>query len=107
MKKGLLYRLGACLVILSLCLYCYQSKQNSLTHLKINLPQLELEIKELKKEICELQYEIDRAMNPAKLIELTHRPEFSYLKHPLMKEILTIPEGLVLQKETDSLGSLF
>ncbi len=98
--KNLLYRLGMCLSVLSFCVYSYQNKQNSLTHLKICLPQLETEIKEIRKEICQLQYDLDREMNPTKLIELTHRPEFSHLKHPLMREILTIPEGLAVQAGT-------
>ena len=92
--RGLLLKLGFCLGVLSLCLYSYLNCQNGVTHLKIRLPQLEKEIKLVSEENCRLQYEIDRMENPAKLIELAHRPEFSNLKHPMMKEILTVQEGI-------------
>ncbi len=96
MPKGLLLKLGFCLGVLSLCLYSYLNKQNELTHLKIRLPQLEKEIKLVREENCRLQYEIDRVESPVRLIELAHHPEFSHLKHPLMKEILTVDEGIAL-----------
>jgi hypothetical protein len=99
MQKGLLLRLGFCLGVLSLCLYSYQSKQNELTHLKILLPQLEIEICAIREETQRLQFEIDRVESPTRLIELAHHPEFRHLKHPLMKEVLNVPEGIALQTE--------
>ena len=100
MPRGLLLKLGFCLGVLSFCLYSYLDKQNELTHLKILLPQLDKEIKLVREENCRLQYEIDRAESPMRLIELAHNPEFSHLKHPLMKEILTVQEGIALQSDT-------
>lgn len=104
MPRGLLLRLGFCLGVLSLCLYSYLNRQNELTHLKICLPQLEKQIKLVSDENCRLRYEIDRVENPTRLIELAHRPEFSNLKHPLMKEVLTMPEGIALKSDTDTSG---
>lgn len=98
MQRGVLLRLGFCLGVLSLCLYSYQNKQNELTHLKIRLPQLEKELKGISEDNRRLYYEIDRIENPTRLIELAHRPEFGHLKHPLMKEILTMPEGIALSE---------
>ncbi len=99
MQKGLLLRLGCCLGVLSFCLYSYQRKQNELTHLKIQLPQREREISAIYEEMQRLQFEIDRVESPTRLIELAHNPEFRHLKHPLMKEVLTVPEGIALQTE--------
>jgi hypothetical protein len=99
--KGLLLRLLFCLSVFSLCLYSYLNQQNAVTHLKIRLPQLEKEIKLIREENCRLQYEIDRAESPMRLIEMAHRPEFNNLKHPMMKEILTMPEGIALQSNSD------
>jgi hypothetical protein len=105
MSRGMLLRLGFCLAVLSLCLYSYLNRQNELTHLKIRLPQLEKEIKLIAEENCRLQYEIERMENPTRLIELAHRPEFGNLKHPLMKEVLTLPEGVALKSDQkDSSG---
>lgn len=91
--KGLLFRLGICLGVFGLCLYSYLETQNELTHLKIRLPEMEKEVKLIQEENRRLAYEIDQFENPARLIELAHRPEFSHLKHPLLKEILTVPEA--------------
>jgi hypothetical protein len=103
--KGFTLKLFFCLGVLSLCLYSYLNQQNRATDLKIRLPQLEKEIKLIREENCRLQYEIDRAENPMRLIELAHRPEFCNLKHPLMKEILHMHEGVALQSDSVSTGS--
>jgi len=91
---GLLFRLGVCLSAFGLCLYSYLDKQNQVTHLKIQLPEVEKELKLIQEGNKRLAYEIDQFENPAHLIELAHYPEYAHLKHPLLKEILTVPEAL-------------
>ena len=91
--KGLLLRLGICLTILALSLYSYLDLQNRQTQLKIQLPEVEKQIKLIQEENRRLAYEIDQFENPAHLIELAHHPEYAHLKHPLIKEILTVPEA--------------
>lgn len=91
--KGLLLRLGFCLSVFGFCLYSYLETQNQLTHLKIRLPDVEKEVKLIQEENRRLAYEIDQFESPAHLIELAHHPEFAHLKHPLLKEILTVPEA--------------
>src|SRR5271155_4687138 len=96
--RGLLLRLGASLSVLGLCLYSYLDVQNQQTHLKIRLPEVEKEIKLVREENQRLAYEIEQFESPANLIELAHHPEFAHLKHPLLKEILTVPEALALSQ---------
>jgi len=91
--KGLLLRLGICLAVFGVCLYSYLDMQNELTHLKIKLPEVEKEIRLIREENRFLSYEIGQFESPSNLIELAHRPEFSHLKHPLLREILTVPEA--------------
>jgi hypothetical protein len=67
--------------------------QNTLTLLKIELPEIDQEIKLVREENKRLSYEIDQFQSPSNLIELAHRPEFSHLKHPTLKEILTVPKA--------------
>jgi hypothetical protein len=64
------------------------------TELKIQLPELEKELAKIQEENKRLQYQIDHFEQPAHLIELAHRPEFSHLKHPVLREILTVPEAI-------------
>ncbi|MBI5272594.1 MAG: hypothetical protein HY861_01250 [Chlamydiia bacterium] len=90
----MLVRLGICLVALGFCLYSYLEAQNGLTETKIRIPTVDREIRLIREESRRLSYEIDRFNSPAHLIELAHRPEFGHLKHPLLKEILTVPEVL-------------
>lgn len=105
--KRLMLQLGFCLTLISFCLYSYLNKQNELTQVKICLPQLEKDIKIVSEENCRLQYEIDRVENPMRLIELVHRPEFSNFKHPVMKEILSVPEGVAVKADSSSSNNLW
>jgi hypothetical protein len=91
--EWLFIRLGVCLSLFGLCLYSYLDTQNELTQLKIQLPEVEKEIRLIREESRRLFFEIDRFENPSHLIEMAHRPEFSHLKHPLLREILTVPEA--------------
>lgn len=91
--RSLLFRLGICLGVFGLCLYSYLDAQNQVTHLKIRLPEVEKEMKLIQEENRRLAYQIDQFESPAHLIELAHYPEYAHLKHPLIKEILTVPEA--------------
>lgn len=96
--KQLLIQVGICLAVFGLCLYSYLEKQNALTKLKIQLPQMEKEIQTVREENRRLGYQIDQFESPSHLIELAHRPEFSHLKHPILREILTVPEAIALNE---------
>lgn len=85
--------MGVCFCTFCFCLYSYLEVQNNLTRVKMLLPQKEREIHAIREEIRRLSYEVGSFENPTHLIELAHRPEFSHLKHPVLKEILTVPEA--------------
>jgi hypothetical protein len=91
--RQLLIQIGVCFSVFGFCLYSYLDAQNSLTKLKMALPQKEKEIQLLREEARRLSYQVDQFENPSHLIELAHRPEFSHLKHPVLREILTVPEA--------------
>jgi len=89
----LLIRLGVCIGVLGICLYSYLNTQNELTQLKIQIPELEKKIQMTREENRRLSYQIGQFESPAHLIELAHRPEYTHLKHPILKEVLTVPEA--------------
>ena len=93
---NLLGRLSLCVALFGWCLFSYMDKQNEVTQLKIKLPELEKRISAVREETKRLRYEIDQFENPSHLIELAHRPEFGHLRHPLLKEILTVPEAVAI-----------
>ena len=96
--RTLLIQVGICLGVFGVCLYSYLDKQNTLTKAKIELPQLEKEIRMIREENRRLSYQIEQFESPSHLIELAHRPEFSHLKHPILKEILTVPEAYAINE---------
>jgi hypothetical protein len=97
MNKGLLIRIFICIFTFGLCLYSYIDMQNQVTQLRIALPALNKEIKAIQEENMRLQYEIDQFENPAHLMEVARLNEFSHLKHPLLKEVVSLEEGKALQ----------
>ena len=90
--KNLLLRLSFCFAVFGFCLYSYLEMQNHLTHLKIKLPDVDQATRLIREENRRLSYEVDQFQSPSHLIELAHRPEFSHLKHPILQEVLTVPE---------------
>lgn len=96
-SKGLTVRLLVCILAFGISLYSYIDKQNGLTQLRISIPSLRKEVRAIQEENTRLQYEIDQFENPQHLMELTRHGEFSHLKHPLVKDILTCQTGLAMQ----------
>lgn len=90
--RSLLVRIGFCILVFGFCLYSYLAAQNNLTQLKMQLPALESEIALICEENRRLSYEVEQLQSPANLIEKARAPEFSHLKHPLLKEIVTVQE---------------
>ena len=88
----MLARLGICISALGLCFYSYLHTQNTLTHLKIQIPQVEKEIHCIQEENSRLVLEIEQFESPSHLMELAQRPEYRHLQHPVLKEVLTVPE---------------
>ena len=96
-NQGLLVRLLLCIGVAGVFLYSYIDTQNALTQRRLSIPVLAKEIKDLKEANTHLQYEIDLFESPERLMELARHSEFSHLKQPMLKEILTMQEGLALQ----------
>lgn len=94
-------KLLICLSVFGLCLYSYIDKQNKVTQLRIKIPMLSKEIKMIQEENIRLGYEIDRFESPSHLMELARSHEFRHLKHPYLKEVTTMKQGLALKKRED------
>jgi len=99
MNKAIIFKILICLFVSGICLYSYVDKQNELTSLKIEVPKIAKEIEDLKEEIQKFQYEVEMFENPAYLMQLIRQPEFGHLKHPFVKDVLTMPEGIALFDE--------
>ncbi len=98
---GSLFRIFLCIGVGGALLYSYVDKQNAVTRRRLQIPVLAKEIKDLKEENTRMQYEIDLFESPQHLMELARHSEFSHLKHPMLKEIVTMPQGLALQVSSE------
>lgn len=92
--KPFLFQAAFILGVGAFSLFSYLELQNQVTHLKIRLPELEKEVHLIQEDNRRLSYEIDQFQSPSHLIELAHRPEMGHLRHPLLQEILTVPEAI-------------
>ncbi|MES2344529.1 MAG: hypothetical protein V4494_01130 [Chlamydiota bacterium] len=90
-------RLFLPIAVCGFSLYSYMDKQNALTELRMAIPTVSKEIKMLREENTRLKYEIDFFESPQHLLELAKSCEFSHLKHPLLKEVITVQEGNSLE----------
>lgn len=88
LKLGL--RLLFTIMILGTFLYTYIRKQNSITFLRLEIPQASEELEEITQENTRLQFEIDQFENPVHLMDLARKPEFRHLKHPLVNDIIEL-----------------
>ena len=96
MNKSLICRLGLVMLFFGYQLFAYLEKQNTVTQLKIEIPQLAAEVSSIKEENERCRYEIDRFENPAHLIGLLSSPEYASLKHPLLDDVFSMPAGLAI-----------
>lgn len=94
MGLDVFYRLGACILIFGVCLFSYLDKRNQLTQRRMRLPALRKEVLALREEIKKLEYEAERFESPMHLMELARLPQYGHLKHPLVRDILTVPEAV-------------
>jgi hypothetical protein len=92
-----MWRIFLCVICAGLFLYSYIDAQNALTRLRLQIPVMAKEIKGIKEENTHLKYEIELFESPQHLLELASHSEFTHLKQPLLKEIITMPQGIALQ----------
>lgn len=81
------YRLLIAIIFTGFLLILYIEKINTLTTLRLDLPQLEKELKEIEEENKRLEFEINQFESPLYMMELLKKPEFSHLKFPQKGEV--------------------
>ena len=95
--KGILVRIFTCIFSAGLFLFLYIDKQNALTRLRLQIPVLAKDIRDIKEANAHLKYEIEFFESPEHLLELSRHGEFSHLRHPFLKDIVAMPQGIALQ----------
>lgn len=93
MNKGFFTRITVCILFLGFCLYSYLNLQNGITELRIRIPHLASEVRRIEEENTHLLFEIEAFESPENLLRLAQRPEFSHLRFPLSRDVLTIRQA--------------
>ena len=83
-----LTRLFLCVLIFGASLYFYIDQHNRLTELRIQVPLLTKKLKMVEDENTRLLFEIEKFENPLNLMELARKPQYGYLKHPYVSDII-------------------
>lgn len=96
MKKGLFIRLVLCIFFLGGCLYSYLSLQNSITKLRLEIPELVTKVRKIEEENIYLQYEIEKFESPANLLEIVKKNPFSHFCFPLDSAVVTLKQSTPL-----------
>lgn len=102
-NKGVLIRIFLCILSAGILLYSYIDEQNALTRLRLSIPVLAQSIRDLKEENTHLKYEIELFESPQHLLELSRLSEYSHLKQPLLKDIITMSQGVALVASSDEM----
>jgi len=85
------------LTTFTLCLYSYLRKQNQLATLSLEIPKRNAELRLLKEKNLHLHFSLEQKENPAYLLKLLRESEFSHLKHPTQKDVLSSDMMIALQ----------
>lgn len=89
----LLCRICTCIAGFGMMLYLYLHQQNEVVRLRMRIPTLLENIHAVKEENVRLRYEIDRFENPLNLMQLAQKKEYSHLKSPYNKEVVSLMQG--------------
>ena len=81
-----------CLAAAAAVTYNIVDRENELTALRRQLPQIERELRRLNEENRHLQYDVDRFATPLHLMELAEKPEFGHLHFPYSNDVVIIDE---------------
>ena len=99
MNSTFFFKIPFFLLVIALGLYFYLVKQNELTQTKLKVPTLQKQLENLQAENVSLLYTIEKFENPNHLMQLLASPDFTHLKHPLLKEVIQVQEGIALKEK--------
>lgn len=98
---GVVVRIFICIFFAGLALSLNIDDLNEVTELRRQIPTLEKQLRRVNEENARLQYEIDRFESPVHLMALMRQPEFRYLRHPELKDIIQLQHGELVEATND------
>lgn len=92
MEKGFL-RLAVCIALLAIFLICHVERQNEITRLRLQIPQIDALSCRMKESALQLQSKVIKSQSPGHLLALLDRPEFQHLHFPTAQSVWIIEEN--------------
>lgn len=80
--SGLLWRASACIVLLGAFLLHHVKRQNELTRLRLEIPQIDMQWRALQERALQIRSTVQSQQTPKALLAKLQRPEFAHLKNP-------------------------
>jgi hypothetical protein len=100
-------RLCLCIAAAAFFLYAYIEKQNAATRLRLQIPIVAKEVRALKETNTRLKYQIELFESPQNLLALSRQSAYTHLQHPLISQIVCLPEGFALCRSSEKPEPLF
>jgi hypothetical protein len=100
-------RIICCLAVFALYLYQMIQKQNVINYLSLQIPKVTKDLKAIEEENVRLHFEIESFESPDHLMQLVKMQEYTHLRYPSLKEVITVPEGVALHIKEEPKKELF
>jgi hypothetical protein len=104
---NLYLRLCLCIAAAAFFLYAYVDEQNRATRLRLQIPIVAKEVRALKEANTRLKYQIELFESPQNLLTLSSQSAYTHLQHPLISQVVCLPEGFALCRSTDKVEPFF
>lgn len=90
--RAIFTRLGICICLFGAFLVRHVQRQNDLTRLRLEIPQIAMQARALEERALQLQEEVGKLQTPKILLEQLDRSEFAHLRAPLPQQIWMLEE---------------
>lgn len=99
-------RLCLCIAAAAFFLYAYVEEQNRATRLRLQIPIVAKEVRALREMNTRLKYQIELFESPQNLLMLARQSAYTHLQHPLISQVVCLPEGFALCRSSEKVEPL-
>lgn len=88
--RAIFARLGICICLFGAFLMRHVQRQNDLTRVRLEIPQIAMQARALEERSLQLKEEVGKLQTPKVLLDQLDRGEFAHLMAPLPQQIWII-----------------
>lgn len=98
MRKGL-FKLSICILLLGFFLIAHIERQNELTRLRLQIPQINAKTKVLRESALQMKSRVQKKETPRQLLALLKQPQFQHLHFPQTSRVWIIEKDCSNQRD--------